>query len=166
MIAVADSSPLIALASIGRLDLLPRQYESVVIPPAVYREVVLEGNDRSGAAEVGQATWVRVVPLEEPAQLEQIRELRAAYSGLGSGEIEAVLLASLLGADELLMDDPRGRQLARLRGVRVVGTIAVLVAAHDRGWTGDPVPEVERLADQGFRVSRATLDDLPRRFRP
>jgi len=54
-VTVCDSSPLIHLAGVGHLDLLPRFYGTVLIPPAVFREVVTEGGTRSPARMVAQA---------------------------------------------------------------------------------------------------------------
>jgi len=47
-IVVADSSPLIHLSQIGRLNLLREFFDELLIPPAVYREVVLEGQGTAG----------------------------------------------------------------------------------------------------------------------
>ena len=46
MTAIADSGPLIVLAKIGLLSLLPRLYQTVIIPQAVYQETVIEGERR------------------------------------------------------------------------------------------------------------------------
>ena len=61
MIVVSDSSPLIALASIGRLHLLHDLFGEVFVPPAVWAEVLHE--QRAGAAEVQAATWISTVPV-------------------------------------------------------------------------------------------------------
>lgn len=54
-LVISDSSTLIHLARIGRLDLLQRFFESITIPPAVWREVVEQGRGRAGAIEIEQA---------------------------------------------------------------------------------------------------------------
>ena len=62
--AVSNSSPLIHLAAMERLKLLPTFYDDVLIPPAVWREVVEEGKGRPGACEVDDAAkqgWLRIV---------------------------------------------------------------------------------------------------------
>ena len=117
MIVVSDSSPLIALASIGRLDLLERYCGHVLIPPAVFREIVTEGGGRAGAEDVRRAAWIRTVALQEPERLREIDEIRATRPGLGMGEIEAMVLAHTIGADWILIDDPRGRRLAADRSL-------------------------------------------------
>jgi len=64
MPAVSDSSPLILLAAVGRLDLLHRIYGKVVVPPTVWREVVEAGSGRPGTADVPRLDWIRRQPLE------------------------------------------------------------------------------------------------------
>ncbi len=55
-IVVSDSSPLIRLSQIGRLILLRKLFGVLLIPPTVYREVVVEGRERLGSREVGEAS--------------------------------------------------------------------------------------------------------------
>ena len=61
--AVSDSSPLIHLAAIGRLELLHSFHEAVLIPDAVWREVVTQGGNRPGVSEVLHAQntgWLKM----------------------------------------------------------------------------------------------------------
>lgn len=63
-LVISDSSTLIHLTAIGRLGLLQEFYTHVTIPPAVWREVVEEGQGRSAAAEIEQARqggWIHTV---------------------------------------------------------------------------------------------------------
>ncbi|MEB3780665.1 MAG: hypothetical protein GSR85_10650 [Desulfurococcales archaeon] len=62
-IVVSDSSPLIHLSQIGRLNLLKDLFRELLIPPAVYHEVVIEGRGRPGSEEVREASWIRVVEI-------------------------------------------------------------------------------------------------------
>ncbi|MEW5932700.1 MAG: DUF3368 domain-containing protein, partial [Bacillota bacterium] len=74
---MADSSTLIGLAAIGRLSLLREFHGKVLLPPAVWREVVTEGRGKPGAAEVEQARladWIEVV---RPSNEDLVRLLKA-----------------------------------------------------------------------------------------
>lgn len=57
---VGDSGPLIALAIIGQLELLPRLYRRVIIPPTVWDEVTVHGAGLPGALEVSRITWAEI----------------------------------------------------------------------------------------------------------
>jgi predicted nucleic acid-binding protein len=94
MKVVVNATPLIGLALINRLELLPALFEEVIIPRAVYEEVVVQGTSRAGAAALSHADWVQV---KEPARVSTIEPL---LLGLDAGELQALLLAcdfSLIG---------------------------------------------------------------------
>ena len=59
MTVVANSTPLIGLSKIRQLELLRDVYGSIIIPEEVYTEVVIDGADEPGAAEVAAAQWIR-----------------------------------------------------------------------------------------------------------
>ena len=157
-VVIADTGPLIALARIGRLDLLRRLYGRIVVPPAVHIELAVDSN-RPGAkvlAGAFAAGWIVVeVVLDSSARLE-LDQL------LGPGEAEAIALAQQEGARFLLVDDARGRRTARARKIPVVGLAGVLLVAKSRGELAAVGPVLDRLSDAGYRLSprlvAATLD--------
>ena len=97
MAVVSNSSPLIALARIQRLDLLPAIFESVLIPPAVAREIL--------PSIPVLPTWIRI---QAPGVLPPASLLRRR---LGDGEWEALALAIELRADWIILDDLPARLL-------------------------------------------------------
>lgn len=110
-VVVSDTSPLGALPFLGLLDLLPRLYTRVWIPPKV-------------AQEAGRAA-VRVPALDASAYPWMLVRAPGTTSGqervlerLDAGETEALYLALELRADAVLMDDLAGRAAARRLGLR------------------------------------------------
>ena len=81
---------------------------------------------------------------------------------LGPGEAEAIALAEQADTRFLLIDDARGRRMARARGIPVVGVAGVLLVAKSRGELAAVGPVLDRLSDGGYRLSprlvAATLD--------
>ena len=61
---VSDSSPLIYLSQIRRLYLLREFFKEILIPQAVYYEVVVEGVGRPGSREVKESSWLRVMEIK------------------------------------------------------------------------------------------------------
>jgi len=59
-IIIADSSPLIALAIIGQLELLKNLHRQVWVPPAVWDEIVINGKGLPGSESVGNLTWLEI----------------------------------------------------------------------------------------------------------
>ena len=123
----------------------------MLIPPAVWREVVEGGFGKEGSAEVAEgaaAGWIKVVELAAP---ELVQELRA---DLGQGESEAIALALLLSADILLIDEIRGRRAARHRSLKMTGFIGVLIEAAKSGKIESIRDEMDRvMQDSRFRIS-------------
>ncbi len=52
MIVLSDSGPLIALSKINHLDILRKFFDKIIIPEAVWTEVVEKGEGRPGSKEV------------------------------------------------------------------------------------------------------------------
>lgn len=147
MIVVANAGPLIALAQIGQLDLLPAIYGEVRIPRAVWREVVAQGRQRPGAEMLSSASWVKVIDVRDKIALRLLRER------LDPGESAAILLAIELKADLLLIDEARGRRIAEARGLTKTGTVGTLIMAKQRGLLETVTPLLDSLMASGFHMS-------------
>jgi hypothetical protein len=119
---VSDSSPLISLARIGRLDLLSKLYPRVCVSVEVYKEVVTKGSGLPGAQQVAAAQWIEVREIRDSAATVKAIE----QTGLGAGEVSAVILAKEISAELILMDEIRGRKFARASGFEVIGCIGIL----------------------------------------
>ena len=148
MAVVSNSSPLIALARIQRLDLLPAIFKSVLIPPAVAREI-------SPSIPV-LPTWLRI---QAPSVLPPASLLRRR---LGDGEREALALAIELKADWIILDDLPARRSAEAAGLNVIGTLGTLVAAKRVGLLKSIRPELDGLRATSFFLSPQLYDDLLR----
>jgi predicted nucleic acid-binding protein len=150
MSIVSNASPLINLARIGKLDLLPRLYGELTVPEAVWREVVLEGQGQPGAEEIERASWIQVRSVTN-------RDLaQALQQELDAGEAEAIALALEMGAEFLLMDERLGRETALHMGVQCVGLIGVLIEAKHKGLISGVRSLLDALRDvAGFWVSEA-----------
>jgi uncharacterized protein len=148
MTVVADASPLIALARIGRLDLLRTVFGGLLLPDAVWREVVAAGLDKAGSATVMQANWI------ERRRVADTGLVRLLMRDLGAGEAEAIVLARETGADFVLIDDRAGRTAAKRLNLRVTGLVGVLIEARTRGLLPDAVAVVDDLHRKaGFWLS-------------
>jgi hypothetical protein len=153
MLAVSNTSPISNLAIIGRLEFLRRRYAVVHIPPAVKNELAALthplGSQRIQAAL--SEGWLVVEPLG--ASVSQ----KLPFP-LDQGETEAILLATQLKADVLLMDEKRGREAARQRGLVVAGALGELIHAKHAGWIPNVRDEIRRLrVDARFFVD-ATVE--------
>lgn len=157
---VSDSSPLNYLALLSDFDLLRQIYGTIVIPPAVYREVVDSGADYPVAKAVQAALgkWIAVAELPSPSQ---VQSLRSSFH-LDLGESEAILVAEALGNAPLLMDEKRGVQCARSRGIVVIRTPVIYADAKIRGLVGSVREKLDELRSRGFRLSDRHYEQILR----
>jgi len=96
------------------------------VPTAVWREVVVEGENRSGAVEVQQAHdngWIEIL---EPSDQTLLRLLK---QDLHEGEAEVIALALELQADLVLLDETEARKVAELYQLQKTGVVGLLIRA-------------------------------------
>jgi hypothetical protein len=116
---------MINLARIEVLHLLAELYETVVLPEAVWTEIVVEGEGQPGARAVQSATWIE---RQAVANRDLVRALR---QDVDKGEAKAVALAVETEDVLLLMDERRGRETADHFDLACVGLIGVLIEAKE-----------------------------------
>jgi predicted nucleic acid-binding protein len=148
---VSNSSPLIALATIGQLALLRSLFEQIAIPEAVFEEVAIQGQGEPGSKEVAEAAWIHTVPIKDRLAVNLLQE------SLDMGESEAVVLGQELGARYVLLDDELARRKAALIGLPVAGTLAVLLMAKQAGLIAAVGPVLTELMQTEFRMSGRLL---------
>lgn len=153
MIVVSNSSPLIALARIRRLNLLASFYKRVLIPAEVHHEVTVAGLRLPGAEEVRNAQWIEVASQETPPDSSLVEACR----NLGAGERGAILLAKSLEADLLLLDEAKARRIAQDAGLSVVGCLGILEAGARRGLVPDLRQAYIDLLRHGIRFDLRLL---------
>jgi len=148
MKVVSNASPLINLARIGELRLLPALYGQVFVPEAVWQEVVIDGTGQAGANEIRDASWITRHSVGNRLLV------RALCQALDPGEAEAIALALELDHALLLMDERLGRESALHMGVHCVGLVGVLVEARHKTLVPALKPYLDALRDvAGFPLS-------------
>lgn len=140
---VVNSSPLITLAKVGHMDLLLDDDHSLLIPPAVRKEV-LHGPVTDPARQALQSgfgtTCDDVSP--HPMVLEW---------GLGSGET-AVLSQVKQGGGIAVVDDGAARMAAKVMGIKITGTLGLVLRAHRVGRIQSAATVIRALRDAGLRL--------------
>jgi predicted nucleic acid-binding protein len=147
---VSDSSTLILLAVLDRVALLQEFYGQVLVPPAVWREVVEEGQGRAGVREVEDAArsgWLTVIGPTNEALLRLLKR------NLDDGEAESVALAIERRADVILLDESDARKVAGLYGLSKTGVLGLLIRARLEGKLPSLRQDLARLREQaGFWI--------------
>lgn len=126
MIVVSDTTPLISLMKIGRLDLINQLFGEVQIPNAVYEELVSNIRFPDESRQIRECLFIKRVDV---ADVQSVRLLRRS-TGLDAGESEAIVLSDSIDASLLLMDEAKGRQVAMQMGIQLMGTLGMLLVAY------------------------------------
>ena len=164
-IVVSNTGPLIHLAKLEKLGILRELYGVIFITKGVFEEAVIRGKERGykDALLIEKAVngeWIVVIP-HKPNYNINIRGI--AY-GLNRGEIEAISLALLAGG-LLLIDEKKGRMFARELGIKVLGTIGIIIQATKRNIIpkDEGVKALERLLEIMY-VSHNLIEYAKRRI--
>lgn len=139
MIVVSDTSPVLNLARIGRLGLLPSLYHQVLIPSAVYAELTASRINLPPSIDLASETWLIVATASDRKRVQELRE------DLDPGESEAIVLAIERGADLLLVDERRARRTATAAGLAVTGLLGVVATAKRAGLIDLAKPVLDEL---------------------
>jgi predicted nucleic acid-binding protein len=154
-IVACNTTPLIALLLLGRLDLLRDLYGKVIIPPTV-RDEFLAGPPQIVRAEaLRRSPWIQTVNLRVPQNVNFLADL-------DRGEAEAITLAQEQGADLVIIDEKMGRRYARRLGLTSTGTIGVLLRAKQQGLVQSLKPLIETLRAGGFYLADALVEEALR----
>lgn len=143
---VANTSPLVFLGHIGRLELLRRETREVCLPLAVLAEIREKRDAACRAVEEACKVWLAVREVKDRSAVEIIE------ADLHRGEAEAIVLARELRAERLVIDDQDARRFALRRGIPVIGTVGILLASRLRVEIPSLREELKRLTDIGFRI--------------
>ena len=143
-LVVSDSTVLIALSSLGVLEILKNLYGRIIIPEAVYKELV-RGEGKPGS-EIGSIDWIDVRTLAP--QFKKYLEF-----DLDEGEAETIALSEKIGADLILIDDYWARKIAEYKGLRYTGTLGILLKAKKKGLIKELKSLLNELLKRGFWIS-------------
>jgi uncharacterized protein len=149
MIVVSDTTAVSNLLTVGRADLLVSLFQRVLIPPAVWAELLAFHSDLPD--------WLEVVTVTDSSRV------LAFQTQVHPGEAEAIALALEVKPDWLLIDDADGRKLAKSEGAPVVGLMGVLLMAKRDGFLTEVKALMTSLASQaGFYLSATVRDEVLR----
>ena len=163
MIVVSDTTPLISLLKINQLDLLEKLFGEVLIPEAVFNDLTVDERFQLEAQLIRQKEFIAVKPVNN---LESVSILKRA-TGLDQGESEAIVLTDELKADLLLMDEAKGRNVSAQMGLKIMGTIGILMAGYEEHeLTSDEVREcVDGLQRAGRHIGQRHYQMLLERLK-
>jgi predicted nucleic acid-binding protein len=147
-IIISDTSCLIALSNIGMLDILKNLFQEVIITKEVYDEF---GNNLPD--------WIKITDVKNIAKQKEIE------TRLDKGEASSIALALEISDSMLIIDEIKGRKIARSLNIEIIGTIGVLIMANKRGILKDFMGIILKMVNKGFRLSDDIINKLIDKYR-
>lgn len=139
---VSNTTPIISLVKIGKLNLLKELYGVISIPNAVYKELE-KGKEKPFYHDIKKIEWIKIVEIKN-------KQIQSFLFDLDEGEAEAIILAKEMNADLLVLDEKLGRQYAKKLNIKLTGTIGILLKAKDKGLINSVGILLNSLVEQGI----------------
>lgn len=149
---VSNTTPIISLLKIGRLEILKDLYKEIYIPQEVFSEIEA-GKHKKNYLNLSEFEWIKIEQIQD-------RKSIAYFLDLDKGEAEAIILATEIEADLILLDEALGRFHAKNTGLKVTGTIGVLIKAKKKGLISEVKPLIFELREQGIWLSDGLIDRI------
>jgi predicted nucleic acid-binding protein len=146
MKVVANTTPIISLASINRLDILEKLFGEIIIAEAVYSEIKAK---RGYGYEQVDSDFIKVQRIQ--GQLYK----QFLLAQLDPGEAETIILAKEIAADFVIIDENLGYRFANSVGLTGIRTLSLLLKAKEKGFVAQVKPLLDDMIDKGRWYSRA-----------
>ena len=149
---VSNTTPIISLLKIGKLEILKDLYDEIYIPQEVFNEIEA-GKHKKYYLNLLTFEWIKIEQIQD-------RKSIAYLLDLDKGEAEAIVLATESEADLILLDESLGRFHAKHAGLRVTGTIGILVKAKKQGLISELKPLILELKEKGVWLSESLIERI------
>jgi predicted nucleic acid-binding protein len=140
---IADTSCLIVLNKINLLHILRDLYGNVIVTDEV-------------ASEYGNVLpqWVRVENVKDKNALKLLNTF------LDIGEASSCALALETDDSVVIIDDLKGRRIAGKLGLKITGTLGIVLRAKERNLIDSLKSVVEQIRNEGFYVSEELENEI------
>lgn len=150
---IADSSPLIVLLKSDLEDILPGLFDEIIIPEAVWQEVLSGKENDTAKRKLPHLSWIKRTPAAS------LNESVESYN-LGKGETEALSLALEIPQSGVILDDFAARKCARNLQIPFVGTGGLLISAKQKKLISSVSEALEKVQREGLWLSDAVVKML------
>lgn len=149
---VSNTTPIISLLKLSKLDLLQKLYGEINIPKAVYEEIEA-GKQKVFYQNLAKISWINILEIENKQALNY-------FIDLDKGEAEAIILATEINADLTIIDEKLGRFYAKNTGLKITGTIGTLLKAKTKGFVKEIKPLIIELEKQNVWFSNTFINQV------
>jgi len=158
---ICNSSPIIGLSIIGKINLLWETFDKVIIPREVYREVV-EANiyNNYGSKELEKAVNEGNIEIYNVKNKALVNDL---YGKLHRGELEVIVAAKELKVTYVIIDEKAARNFAEAMLLQSIGIIGLLIIAKKKGKIVEIRKYLDSLIKSNYRISKKLYENALRK---
>jgi len=138
---ISNTTPILSLLKINKLEILKELYGQIIIPNAVYQEIE-EGKHKEFYTNLKEIDWIVINSIKD-------QNSRAYFVDLDDGEAEVLILAKELNADLVILDEILGRRYAKVLEFNLTGTLGVLLKAKEKGIVSSLKNLLHELTEKG-----------------
>lgn len=149
---VSNTTSIISLLKLNRLELLQELYKLIYIPVAVYEEIEA-GKTKGYYKDLSRMDWIKITEIKDKQAVKYFLDLDA-------GEALAIVLATEIAADLIILDEKLGRFHAKHADLKVTGTIGILIKAKSEGLVEKLKPLLDELTDKEVWISEKLKSDI------
>lgn len=149
---VSNTTPIISLLKLNRLELLQELYEQIYIPSAVYHEIEA-GKAKGYYKDLSKIDWINITEIQDNKAVKY-------FLDLDEGEAEAIVLATEIKADLIILDEKLGRFHAKHADLKVTGTIGILIKAKSSGLIVKLKPLLDELTNKEVWISEKLKSEI------
>ncbi len=155
MLVISDTSPISNLILTGKLFLLKKIFETIIIPEAVYLEIIELKKFNVDLTEFINASWIKKEQIHDLILYHKLKSL------VDESEAQAITIAHEINPDFLLIDEKKGRTIAKEMGIKIIGLIGVLVKAKRENIIIDVKSILDELRNKaGFFISQELYNEI------
>ncbi len=147
-----NASPLITLYRANLHVVLPLIFPEILVPVAVWAEVVSHTHEDPATKGLPSATWAKKVTVSSRPEVE-------AWN-LGAGETSLLSLAFADKSVKVILDDRAARRCATVFGISAIGTAGIVVIAKRRGLIPSVEQALRQLQTAGLWISDTLISQL------
>ncbi len=149
---ISNTTPIITLLKISKLELLQQIYGHIIIPKAVYDEIE-QGKEKSFYTDLTKFSWITIKAIKGKKSTEYLRDL-------DKGEAEVIILANELNADLVIIDEKLGREFAEYFNLKITGTIGIILKAKELGLIQEVKPLINKMLENGIWLNKKLVESI------
>ena len=156
MIIISNTTPIITLLKVHKLEILKELFKEVYISKGVYDELVINNSFLDEAKVIRECNFIKVTSINNEFAVRLLQK----NLGLDIGESESIVLCDELKGNMLIIDERKGRAVAKSMAIDLTGTLGILLRAKEQGIINKIKPLLDKMIEKDIRISAKLYEDI------